>query len=259
MLQNKTVLVTGIANAESIGFSAAVRASATGARLVLAAFPRDRDSVLDCAERLPGKPPVLSLDLTDVGQVDEVRRQLRGTVGHLDGALHAVAFAPRETLESIVGVPSEKVEIAFRTSVHSYAVLGELLADLAPPGGASLVGLDFDASRAWPVYNWMGVCKAALESANQYLARHLGPRRVRCNLIAAGPLVTRAASAIPGFDQLLRAWEQTPLPWDVKDATPVADAACFLLSDLSAAITGERLHVDGGHHILAATASTVTE
>jgi enoyl-[acyl-carrier protein] reductase I len=256
LLENKTLLVTGIANTESIAFATALHAASAGARLVLTAFPRDLDAALACTKELPVRAPVLPLDLTDAQQVADVRDQLRAAVGHLDGALHAIAFAPPDALQSLLGVPSDATETAFRTSVHSYVMLAQLLADLAPTSGASLVGLDFDASRAWPVYNWMGVCKAALESTNQYLARHLGPRRIRANLIAAGPLVTRAASAIPGFDELLRAWQHAPLPWNEKDATPVAHAACFLLSDLSAAITGEILHVDGGHHVLAATPAT---
>lgn len=123
-----------------------------------------------------------------------------------------------------------------------------MLARLAPPGGASLVGLDFDASRAWPTYNWMGVRKAALESANRYLARDLGGRGIRSNLMAAGPLTTRAASAVPGFDLLHDAWRRAPLPCHPNDAAPVADAACFLLSDLARPVTGEIIHVDGGHH-----------
>lgn len=251
LLRDKTVLVTGIASTESIAFAAASRAAAHGARVVLTAFPRDLDAAVACAARLPGAPPVLALDLTDTDQVRDLGEELRTLVGHLDGALHAVAFAPRRALDSMVGVPSTDVELAFRTSVHTYVQLAEMLSDLAPSTGASLVGLDFDASRAWPVYNWMGVCKAALESANQYVARHLGPRGIRANLIAAGPIVTRAASAIPGFDELLRAWEHTPLLWDPEDAAPVAEVASFLLSDLSSAMTGEILHVDGGHHLLA--------
>lgn len=258
LLQDKTFLITGIASTESIAFATASRAVAHGARVVLTAFPRDLDAAAECAAQLHGGPPVLPLDLTDAGQLGRVREDLRSLVGHVDGALHAVAFAPRRALDSMIGVPSTDVELAFRTSVHTYVQLAELLSDLAPSTGASLVGLDFDASRAWPVYNWMGVCKAALESANQYVARHLGARSVRANLIAAGPLVTRAASAIPGFDELLRAWEHSPLPWDPEDAAPVADVACFLLSDLSSAVTGEIIHVDGGHHLLASVSHAAT-
>ena len=120
-------------------------------------------------------------------------------------------------------------------------------------GGGALVALDFDASVAWPAYDWMGVAKAALEATGRYLARDLGPQAVRVNLISAGPLATVAASGIPGFDRLAGAWQgQAPLGWDAEDPRPVADAACFLLSDLSRAITGELLHVDGGFHAMGA-------
>ena len=145
------------------------------------------------------------------------------------------------------------MNLAFQTSVFSYASLARALCELAPEEGASLVGLDFDAAGAWPVYNWMGVCKAALESVNRYLARDLGARSIRANLVAAGPLHTRAAGGIPGFDSLLSAWERgAPISWDAGDPTPTADAVCFLLSDLARAVTGEILHVDGGYHAMAA-------
>ncbi len=99
----------------------------------------------------------------------------------------------------------------------------------------------------------MGVCKAALESVNRYVARDLGVRGIRANLVAAGPLHTRAAGGIPDFDRLLSAWDSgAPIHWDARDPAPVADAACFLLSDLARAITGEILHVDGGYHAMAA-------
>ncbi len=142
---------------------------------------------------------------------------------------------------------------AFHASTHSYATLARIVADLAPSRGGALVGLDFDASGAWPVYNWMGVCKAGLEAVNRYVARDLGPRHIRANLVAAGPLQTRAASGIPEFDRLTGAWaSRSPLPWNSEDCMPVADAVCFLLSDAARMITGEILHVDGGYHAMAA-------
>lgn len=249
LLRGKRLLITGIATPSSLAMATARQAADQGARLVLTAFPRDLDGARRCAAMLPGPPPpVLPLDLTDQAQLDAVADEVRERLGGLDGALHAVAFAPREALAGLTGVDAAPVELAFRTSVHSYVALGHLLADLAPAHGASLVGLDFDAGRAWPVYHWMAVCKAALETANRYLARELGPAGVRANLVAAGPLGTRAASAIPGFEALLDAWAHAPLPWDDADPAPVADAVCFLLSDLARAVTGETLHVDGGYH-----------
>ena len=119
--------------------------------------------------------------------------------------------------------------------------------------GGSFVGMDFDASVAWPVYDWMGVAKAALESVSRYLARDLGASGVRVNLVSAGPIETAAAEGIPGFDKLAALWgKQAPLGWDTGDPSPVADAVCFLFSDLSRAISGEILHVDGGFHAMGA-------
>jgi enoyl-[acyl-carrier protein] reductase I len=203
---------------------------------------------------------VLPVDLTAPDDVERLTAHVRARWGRLDGALHAVAFAPADALAGdFLSADAAGVELAFRTSAFSYAALGRVVAELAPPEGAALVGLDFDAAGAWPVYNWMGVCKAALESANRYLARDLGARDIRCNLVAAGPLRTRAASGIPGFGRLLEAWEaQAPMRWDPGDPGPTADAVCFLLSDLARAITGEVLHVDGGYHAMAGALRTPT-
>ena len=165
-----------------------------------------------------------------------------------------MAFAPRPALAGeFLDADADSVQRAFATSTYSYAALARVLARLAPEGGGSLVGLDFDAAGAWPVYNWMGVCKSALESASRYVARDLGARRIRSNLVAAGPLHTRAADGIPEFERLTGAWEaRSPMGWDPTDNEPVADATCFLLSDMARMITGEILHVDGGYHAMAA-------
>lgn len=253
LLAGKRVLVTGIASPDSIAFATARAIIERGGAVVATALHRDLERAADACARLPEPVTPIPLDITDPAAPAQLVEMINAELGGLDGALHAIAFAPRQALTSLLGVEASVVEAAFRTSVHSYVTLAEVLLETAPPEGASLVGLDFDASRAWQTYNWMGVCKAALESASRYVARDLGSHRIRSNLIAAGPLATRAASAIPGFDGLVRSWEeQAPILWDVTDASPVADAACFLLSDLARAITGEILHVDGGHHAIAA-------
>lgn len=251
LLDGRNLLVTGVVTPDSIAWATALAAVAHGARVLLTAPERDLELARATAADLDAE--VVPLDVTNDEDWARLVALVRSDLGHLDGALHAVAWSPRDGLAGpFAGPPPERLALSFDTSVSSYARLGGVLADLAPPpdagaGGPSLVGLTFDASRAWGIYNWMGVMKTALEAANRFVARDLGPRGVRANLVAAGPLHTRAAGAIPGFDTLLRSWERSPLGWDAHDAAPVADAICFLFSDLSRAITGQVIHVDGGH------------
>ena len=253
MLTGKQILITGVVDDASIATSIARECIAAGATVTLSAPPRDLERATVIADVLD--VVLVELDVNDAESWQRATSTVQAEVGELDGAVHAVAFAPRAALDgSILDSTAAGLDTAFLTSVASYAWLARLLRDLAPPSGASLVGLDFDASRAWPTYNWMGVCKAALEAANQYVARDLAPFGIRSNLVAAGPLQTRAASAIPGFDLLLDAWSrQAPLAWDPCDAAPVAEAATFLLSDASRATTGSIVHVDGGFHAMATT------
>ena len=254
MLEGRRLLVSGVVNDSSIAFGVAKRALDSGADLVLCAFPRDMEQAEETSARHLSAAPVVPADLTDPDDVEALAGELRKRLGGLDGALHAIAFAPREALSGdFLEAPAKKLDIAFQTSAVSYASMGKLLRDLNDRGEGSLVGLDFDASGAWPVYNWMGVCKAALEAVNRYLARDLGPTGIRSNLVAAGPIHTRASGGIPDFDRLVDAWRaQSPLPWDETDADQVADSICFLLSGLSRGITGEILHVDGGYHAMSA-------
>lgn len=254
LLDGKRLLVTGVATPDSIATATARCCLEQGARVVLTAFPRDLEAARAVAADLDPSVAVLALDLTDRAEADAVAAQAAVHLGGLDGALHAVAFAPRTALHGpFAEADPADVELAFRTSAWTLAELARVVTAHAPPTGASLVALDFDADdRAWPLYNWMGVCKAALRSTARYLARDLGPAGIRVNLVAAGPLLTRAGSAIPGFERLLEAWDTTsPLPWDASDPAPVADTVCFLFSDLARAITAEVLHVDGGYHAMA--------
>ena len=253
LLDGKRLLITGIVTTDSIAYATAEAALRYGAELVLTSFERDRDRAVEAASRLGDSVEVLDLDVTDATAFERLTGEIRERWGTLDGALHAVAFAPRSALagEFLEAKPAD-TQIAFHTSAYSYAALAAVLAELAPATGGSIVGLDFDAAGAWPVYNWMGVCKAALESVSRYVARDLGPSGIRSNLVAAGPLHTRAAGGIPEFERLTSAWdERSPMAWDTADPAPVADAVCFLFSDLSRAITGEILHVDGGYHAMA--------
>jgi enoyl-[acyl-carrier protein] reductase I len=252
-LRDKRLVITGVATADSIAYAVAERALLAGAHVTLTAPPRDFARCKALAEVLPRQAHAVKADLTRDEDIASLREHLRCAYGTVDGALHAVAFAPQSALDGpLSAAGADGVELAFRTSTWSLAALARAVAPLFPPGSGSLVGLTFHSEGAWPTYNWMGVCKSALEAANRYLARDLGPMGARANLVAAGPLHTRAAARIPGFDALLDAWEaQSPLTWDPNDAGPVADAALFLLGDQSRAITGEVLHVDGGYHAMA--------
>ncbi|MDX6604356.1 MAG: meromycolic acid enoyl-[acyl-carrier-protein] reductase [Solirubrobacterales bacterium] len=254
ILEGKRLLVTGVVNRRSIAFAIAERAQAEGAEVLLTSFGRIKRMTERAATRLPSPCEVLDLDVNADGDVASLREQLGERWGSIDGAVHAIAFAPPDALGGdFLATPRESAAIAFETSAYSFKALAEAVTPLMGEGGGSLVGLDFDASVAWPSYDWMGVSKAALESVSRYLARDLGPRGIRVNLVAAGPIRTAAASGVPGFDELESAWgAQAPLGWEVDDPTPVADAALFLLSDLARATTGEILHVDGGFHAVGA-------
>jgi enoyl ACP reductase len=261
MLDGKKLLVTGVINRESIAFEVARQAQEAGAEIVLTSFGRVRRMTERAAQRLPQAPDVLELDVNSPHDLEAVAADLGERWGRVDGVLHAIAFAPEDALgDRFLDTPPESAEIAFRTSAFSLKALAVALADLYPEDGASIVGMDFDASVAWPAYNWMGVAKAALEATSRYLARDLGPRGVRVNLVSAGPLGTLAARGIPGFGDLATAWQrQAPLGWDVEDPAPVASAVLFLLSDLARAITGEILHVDGGFHAMGTALAPVLE
>jgi enoyl-[acyl-carrier protein] reductase I len=253
ILAGKRLLITGVITKDSIAFHAAERAQREGGSVVLTSFGRVRRLTERAAARLPEPVDVLELDVNRSEDLEALASELGSRWGGLDGALHAIAFAPEDAIGGrFMSAPPESAMEAFRTSAFSFKSLAGALAGLMAPG-SSVVGLDFDASVAWPVYDWMGVAKAALESVNRYLARELGPSGVRVNLVSAGPLGTVAARGIPGFEQLAGLWpRQAPLGWDIEDPSPVADAICFLFSDYSRAITGEIVHVDGGFHAVGA-------
>ena len=260
ILEGKRIVVTGVINRHSIAYSIAHRAQQEGAEIVLTSFGRARRMTERAAKRLPEPPDVLELDVNDDEHLSALAADLAGRWPRVDGVVHAIAHAPADALGGeFVAAPRDSARIAFETSAYSLKALAESLAPLmrgangALPTGSSVVGLDFDASVAWPAYDWMGVAKAALESVARYLARDLGPAGTRVNLVSAGPISTPAASGIPGFCELAGVWDaRAPLGWDRADASPVADAVAFLLSDLARGISGEILHVDGGVHAVGA-------
>ncbi len=253
ILEGKRLVITGVITKDSIAFHAASRALEEGASVVLTSFGRARRMTERAASRLPELVDVLELDVNKPSDLAELTDALRARWGAVDGVLHAIAFAPEDALGGrFMSTPAESAAAAFQTSAFSLKALAAAVEPLMGTGG-SIVGLDFDATVAWPIYDWMGVAKAALESVSRYVARDLGPRGIRVNLVSAGPLGTVAARGIPGFERLADLWrEQAPLGWDVEDPGPVADAICFLLSDYARAISGEIVHVDGGFHAIGA-------
>jgi enoyl ACP reductase len=257
MLDGKRLVITGVLTKGSIAYSVAEKAQQAGAEIVLTGFGRTKRMTERSAKGLPSPPDVLELDVNEPADFEALVADLDRRWGGVDGALHAIAFAPGDALGGqFMSAPAESAEVAFRTSAYSFKALAEALTPLMGSEGGSLVGMDFDGSVAWPVYDWMGVAKAALESVSRYLARDLGSSGVRVNLVSAGPVETPAAGGIPGFDQLAGLWrEQAPLGWDSGDPTPVADTVCFLLSDWSRGISGEIVHVDGGFHAMGAPLS----
>jgi enoyl-[acyl-carrier protein] reductase I len=255
-LAGRRLLITGVLTRGSIAFEVARQAQEAGAEIVLSGFGRGMRLTERAARHLPDPPDVLELDVNKPDDLAAIAAALGSRWGQLDGVLHAIAFAPPDALGGgFLDTPASSAITAFETSAFSLKALAVAVAPLlaAADGGGSVVGLDFDASVAWPVYDWMGVAKAALESVARYLARDLGPRGIRVNLVSAGPIETLAAGGIPGFDELASLWrDSAPLGWDTADAGPVAAAVCFLLSAQARGITGEILHVDGGFHAMGA-------
>jgi enoyl-[acyl-carrier protein] reductase I len=249
LLEGKRLLVTGLLTDASIAFHVARIAQEEGATVVLTSFGRTMRITQTIAKRLPETPPVVELDVQDQDHLNSLADRLREHVDGLDGVVHSIGFAPPGAF-NFLEASWEEVATAVHVSSYSLKALGVACLPLMD-GGGSIVGLTFDARYAWPVYDWMGVAKAAFESTARYLARDLGPKGVRVNLVAAGPIRTTAAKSIPGFDAFEDIWDQrAPLGWDVRDPAPAAKACVALLSDWFPATTAEMVHVDGGVHAM---------
>ncbi|HEU5083704.1 MAG TPA: enoyl-ACP reductase FabI [Acidimicrobiales bacterium] len=253
ILDGKRLLITGVLTDASLAFGVAKLAQEEGAEIVLTGAGRALRLTQRTARKLPTEPEVLELDVTVPEQVDAVREALASRWGRVDGALHAIGFAPESCLGGgFTEAPWEDVAVALQISAYSLKTIADVVVPLMPEGG-SIVGLDFDATQAWPAYDWMGVAKAALESTSRYLARDLGPKGVRVNLVAAGPIKTMAAKSIPGFSAFEDVWDdRAPLGWDVTDSSGVARTTVAMLSDWFPQTTGEIVHVDGGYHAVGA-------
>ncbi|MDQ2850887.1 MAG: enoyl-ACP reductase FabI [Actinomycetota bacterium] len=249
LLEGKTLLVTGVLMDSSIAFHVARLAQQEGAEVVLTSFGRTMKITRTISRRLPTTPQIVELDVTNADDLASLSDRLSEHVDGLDGVLHSIGFAPPGAFDFMRGT-WEDASVALHASAYSLKSLAVAALPLMRERSA-LVGLTFDAQFAWPVYDWMGVAKAAFESTNRYLARDLGPRGVRCNLVAAGPIRTTAAKSIPGFETFENTWgKRAPLGWDVRDAEPAARACVALMSDWFPATTGEIVHVDGGVHAM---------
>lgn len=253
ILQDKRIVVTGVLTDGSLAFGVAQIAQREGAHIVLTGAGRGLSLTERTARKLDVVPDVVEFDVTVPEHVMSARDAVAASLGRVDGVLHSIGFAPAACLgDNMLDVVWDDVATAMHISAYSLKTLVDAFAPLMPDGG-SIVGLDFDNTVAWPAYNWMGVAKSALESLNRYLARELGPRRIRCNLVAAGPIRTMAAKSIPSFAKFEDIWgPRAPLGWDIHDSEPVAKACVALLSDWFPATTGEIVHVDGGYHAVGA-------
>jgi len=251
LLDGKKLLVTGVLTDSSIAFHVARLAQEQGAQVVLTSFGRQLRLTQAIARRLPAEAPVVQLDVTSAEDLDVLAGRVREHVDALDGVVHSIGFAP----QSVMGgnfLAGEWGDVATALEVSAFSLKSLAVATQPLLGaGGSIVGLTFDARYAWPVYDWMGVAKAAFESTARYLARDLGPQGVRVNLVSAGPIRTTAAKSIPGFEAMEGGWpDRAPLGWDVTDPEPTARAVAALLSDWFPATTGEIVHVDGGVHAM---------
>jgi len=252
LLAGKRILITGVITDSSIAFHAARTAQQQGAQVVLTGYGR-MSLIERIAGRLPEPAPLVELDVTNQEHLDGLAEKVREHVDGLDGVLHSIGYAPESCLGSdFLAAPWQDVSTAVQISAYSLKSLTAACLPLLGPGG-SIVGMDFDARQAWPAYDWMGVAKAALESTSRYLARDLGPKGLRVNLVSAGPVRTMAAKSIPGFGELEQTWsERAPLGWEVTDPEPVARTICAALSDWMPATTGSMIMADGGFHAVGA-------
>jgi len=253
LLDGKKLLITGVLTDDSIAFAIARVAQQAGAEILLTGFGRGRSLTERVARRLPTTPDVVELDVNKPEEMEAVAAEVMRRWGRLDGCVHAIGFAPQDALGgNFLHTPWESVATAFQTSAYSLKALAVgMLEPMKAAGSASVVSLDFDGRFAWPIYDWMGVAKAGLESITRYLARDLGPFGIRVNTVSAGPVRTMAGKSIPGFDQIADTWlKRAPLGWDMTDATAVGEMCCVLMSDWARFTTGELIHVDGGYHAM---------
>jgi len=257
LLKEKKLLLTGVLTPQSIAFAVAELAQKEGAEILLTGFGKALVLTQRAAGRLSPVPEVMELDVTEPAHYEALAKEVASRWGRVDGVLHAVGFAPADALGGkFLSTPWESVQKAFQVSTFSLKALAAAMAPLMTQGG-SVVALGFDNStQAWPLYDWMGVCKAGLDATVRYLARDLGRQNIRVNALEAGPLATIAAKGIPGFEKLEGQWgRRAPLAWNARDRQcmeAVARTAVVMLSDWMPKTTGELIRVDGGYHAMGA-------
>ena len=259
LLSGKKILVTGLLSNRSIAYGIAKAARREGAELAFTyQNERFKDRVTEMAAEFDSKLAV-PCDVANDAEIDSLFKEIKTRWGSLDGLVHAIAFAPRESIagDFLEGSTREAFRIAHDVSSYSFAALAKGALPLLSKNSALLTLTYLGAVRVVPNYNTMGLAKASLEASVRYLAASLGPRGIRVNGISAGPIKTLAAAGIGGFGKILKFVEQhAPLRRNVT-TEDVGNAAAFLLSDLAGAVTGEILYVDSGFsHVMAGSLST---
>jgi len=259
LLSGKKILVTGLLSNRSIAYGIAKAAHREGAEL---AFTYQNQRFKDRVEEMAAEFGSKLAFPCDVANDDEIKGlfdSLKKELGTLDGLVHAIAFAPRESIagDFLEGSTREAFRIAHDVSSYSFAALAKGALPLLSKNASLLTLTYLGAVRVVPNYNTMGLAKASLEAAVRYLAASLGPKGIRVNGISAGPIKTLAAAGIGGFGKILKFVEtHAPLRRNVT-TEDVGNAAAFLLSDLAGAVTGEILYVDSGFsHVMAGSLST---
>ncbi len=252
-LQDKKILITGVASNRSIAYGVARAMHREGAQL---AFTYQGEKLKGRVEKFAeefGSDIVLPLDVTRDEEIEGVFAELGSRWGGLDGLVHSIGFAPRDQLEGsfVEAITREGFRTALDISTYSFAALAKAGRELMKERNAALVTMTYlGAVRTIPNYNVMGVAKAALEATTRYLADSLGPDGIRVNAVSAGPIRTLAASGINNFRAMLAEGEKkNPLRRNVT-IDEVGNATAFLCSDLASGITGDVLYVDAGYHVV---------